>query len=664
MDQLVKPAGRNAAERGPAAAHDVQERWRADIDGLRAIAVVSVVVFHVAQSFLPGGYVGVDIFFVISGYLISRNIVRKLEDGSFKLLTFYEHRIRRIFPAYAAVLLAVLILVLIHDLPPDAHAFGKALMAAILSVTNIYFWFTTDYFAQPSEELPLLHTWSLSVEEQFYLLFPTLALLAWWAGRRWFRSGVMAVFAISLAASAYGAFAYPTATFYLLPTRAWELLLGTLLAMRLVPPLRSDASRNLAAGAGLVLLGAPMILLTAYSPFPGLAAVPPCLGAALILHAGESGTSRVARLLSTRPFVFVGLISYSLYLWHWPVLALHRIGTLPLPTDSKMIERGLILVLSFVLGTASWWFIERPTRNRKLVPTPMLLAGSGVVALGLTAASAVLIFTGGLPSRFKPEATAIAQYLSYDQTAQFREGRCFLTLNQPFAAFDRAACLPDEPGRPNHVIMGDSHAAALASGLREALPDANLLQVSGVACPPLLPQQPPIGRSCPELLDLVTEELPKTRSIDTVWLTARWNASRLDTIAGWSDWLQRMKQVAERLEARGVKAVVLGPSHEFRSALPRLLAEGLERGDPDHAQKALLPAVFELDDMMSRYAQANGIRYVSMVKLLCEGRRCLEYAAPGVPIFFDSNHFTAAGAKLAAERIRASVAQSETSRRR
>lgn len=532
MDQAVKPAGRAAAKPAPAA---VQERWRADIDGLRAIAVVSVVVFHVAQSFLPGGYVGVDIFFVISGYLISRNIVRKLEDGSFKLLTFYEHRIRRIFPAYAAVLLAVLILVPLRDLPPDAHAFGKALLAAVLSVTNIYFWFTTDYFAQPSEVLPVLHTWSLSVEEQFYLLFPSLALLAWWAGRRWFRSGVVAVFALSLAASVYGAFAYPTATFYWLPTRAWELLLGTLLAMGLVPPLRSDLGRNLAAGAGLLLLGMPMLLLTAYTPFSGLAAAPPCLGAALILHAGESGTSRVARLLSTRPFVFVGLISYSLYLWHWPVLALHRVGTLPLPTYSKLVERGLILVLSFVLGTAFWWFIERPTRNRDLFSTRMLLIGSAVIASGLVAAAGTLILTGGLPSRFKPEAAAIARYLNYDQAAQFREGRCFLNLNQSFAAFDRADCLPDNPGRANHVILGDSHAAALASGLREALPDANLLQVTGVACPPLLPQQAPIGTACPDLVDLALEELPKTRSIDTVWLTARWNASRLDALAGWSD---------------------------------------------------------------------------------------------------------------------------------
>ena len=629
-----------------------QTGWREDINGLRAVAVLPVVIFHLAQSLLRGGYVGVDIFFVISGYLIGRNILRLVEERRFSLAGFYEHRLRRIFPAYAAVLLFVLAVSLARDLPPTSRALGEALVAAVASVTNIYFWAVADYFGQPAESLPLLHTWSLSVEEQFYLLFPALIILLGRGTGLWLRPALLGLFVASLLFSIPGAFVYPAATFYLIPTRAWELLLGGLLAARMIPPPRGAVGRNLATAAGLVLIAGSMLVLTSYTPFPGLAALPPCLGAALIILGGETGGSVVARLLAWRPLAFIGLISYSLYLWHWPIMVLQRTELLFVDTRSKLIERGVVLVLSLIVATLSWWLIERPTRDRRLMPPRMLFAGCGAAALLLMGTGATLLVTDGLPARYAPPVAQLAGYLRYDPATQYRQGRCFLDRSEPFAGFDREACLPDSPGRPTYLLLGDSHAAHLHLGLSQVLDNANILQVTAVLCPATAPLQPVVGRACPELMELALNHLPRERRITKVWLSSAWHASRLEGTAGWRvAWLADLRQTVEAFRQRGVEAIIIGPSPEYRSALPRLLALEMMRNDPGLTQRELHPDPIALDHIMARFAAENDLPYVSLIDALCPGGICPGFAAPGVPLLFDASHYTDAGSLFVARRI-------------
>lgn len=626
--------------------------YRRDIDGLRAIAVVSVLIFHVAQSFLRGGFIGVDVFFVISGYLISSNIIQQVDDGKFSIARFYEHRIRRIFPAYAVVLLFTTVFVLWKFMPTEIGAYAKTLAAAIASVTNIYFWATTDYFAVSAEELPLLHTWSLAVEEQFYLLFPFLivGINRWFPKRR--VSIVIFIFLASLVASVVGTYTAPIATFYLLHTRAWELLLGTILALKVIPTARSAKTRNLTAGIGLALIVLPMFLYWPYTRFPGLAAVPPCLGAAMILHSGEAGESYVSRLLSLPPMVFVGLISYSLYLWHWPLMVLQRTDFLLIASDSRIVTRGAVFAASFVFATLSWWLVERPTRNRTLVTSKNVVVGSGLAALGLLIAAGTLSYTQGFQERFAPATRAVAKYLDHDEVHQFRTGQCFLDRDTPFQKFDMAECLPNLSDRPTYLLFGDSHAAAISYGLRKAFPDANVLQLSGVGCPPTIVLQPGASEACSGLNDLAFNKLPQTRRISKAWLVARWNVGRLGQGPGWNrDWLSDLLKSVNEFRKRGIDVVVIGPMPEYKSRLPRLLATSIQSHDPDLVHRSISRESLALDQLMAGFARENGISYVSLASTLCKDQTCLEYAAPGVPLLFDSDHLTEDGAVMVAKEI-------------
>ncbi len=637
----------------PAATHSVaQTGWRSDIDGLRALAVLPVVIFHVAQSLLRGGYVGVDIFFVISGYLISRNVFQTLARGTFSLGSFYEHRLRRIFPAYSIVLLASLGLSIAYDLPTESRGFGVALLSSLGSLSNIYFWATTDYFLTLTESQPLLHTWSLSVEEQFYLLFPVLALCLYRRESLGFRRVFIGIFLMSFAVSIPAAYLLPLSAFYSLVTRAWEFLIGGFLALGMVPPPRCPLTRNLTTGTGLVLILASMALLTPLSPFPGLAALPPCLGAALIILGGEKGGSIVSQILSWRPVAFIGFISYSLYLWHWPVIVAHRAGLIFADTNSKLVARGGVFALSLALAALSWWAVERTTRDRRRVPTKLLLTGSAVMALVLAIMGVILVGTEGLPGRFSPQSVRVAAYLAYNPATAYRQGRCFLGRTDRFADFDQASCLPEIPGRPTYLLLGDSHAAHLYPGVRASFPDANILQVTGVLCPATTVLQPVVSRACPRLIDMAANQLPGRRQITKVWLSSAWSGSLAGGSPGWSSrWLQNLEQTVEMFHSKGIEAVIIGPNPEYAGNLPRLLALGIELNNVGYAEWAQREDVFQIDRTLARFAAEKGFAYVSLIRALCGDGHCPTYAAPGIPLLFDVSHFTEEGSIYAVSRI-------------
>ncbi len=339
--------------------------YRPEIDGLRAVAVLAVLLFHAGVPGFAGGYVGVDVFFVISGYLITSILMLDLERGRFSIVRFYERRARRLLPALLAVLAFVTALAWLLLLPEKREAFSEALLAVALFCSNVYFWRQSNYFAPVAEENPLLHTWSLAVEEQFYLFFPLVLLLLWPLGRAWITRAVAAASLVSIATAELASTAHPAANFFLIPSRAWELGAGALVALTL--GLRSPgASRraDAAAALGMAMVVVSVFMFDDRTPFPSLLAVLPVGGTVLII-VGAQPRGGIGRLLSSAPVVHVGLISYSLYLWHQPLLAFARL-TSDGEVAAPMVAAALLA--SLVLAELSWRFVEQPFRAHAARP--------------------------------------------------------------------------------------------------------------------------------------------------------------------------------------------------------------------------------------------------------------------------------------------------------
>ncbi len=332
-------------------------QYRPDIDGLRAVAVMAVLLFHAGLG-CPGGYVGVDVFFVISGFLITRLILQEVQDGRFSLARFWERRIRRIFPILFVVIGVTLVLAWTYVWPYEFAAIANSALWMSVMASNFYFWGDTGYFGGPAEFKPLLHTWSLSVEEQFYLLYPLFLMIA----VKWFSSKSLPmllgiVFVASLSISIAGVFLAASATFYLLPTRAWELMAGGLLVVGANSRFR-PRQNEVVAVVGLAMILVSIFLFDRNTRFPGAAALLPVGGTAAIIYANTNHATTIGRVLSCRPLVFTGLISYSLYLWHWPLLIFGQIRFWEVP-NIKL----LVLVFCYVLSIITWRWVETPFRR-------------------------------------------------------------------------------------------------------------------------------------------------------------------------------------------------------------------------------------------------------------------------------------------------------------
>lgn len=447
-------------------------RYRPEIDGLRALAVVPVVMFHLGLGF-PGGFVGVDVFFVISGFLITGIIRRGLENETFSLAEFWERRIRRIFPAVFVVVAATLAIGYWLLLPNELEELGESSVAQALLLANVYFWRDTGYFAGPAEFKPLLHTWSLAVEEQFYLFFPLVLFFLRRLSSKKLFALLTAVALISSAGSVYGAFYHTGATFFLLPTRAWELLVGCMLA---VFPWQCESSprRDSAiATVGVLAIFLPVFLYDAKTPFPGLAAVPPVIGTAAIIFA-TAKTPRVwlCSVLSLRPFVFIGLISYSLYLWHWPVIVYTRMYF----GHFHWKQIVFASVISISLAILSWRFIETPFRRTTFVQRRRRVLGTALFMSGTAVAiSILLIHTGGLPSRFPNYSLVLLE----DTT--WKGDEYAISLSEDFD-FDKLPTLGEDfdsdDQQLDFILWGDSHGRTICDVVNEV---ALELKLSGKA---------------------------------------------------------------------------------------------------------------------------------------------------------------------------------------
>ena len=376
-------------------------KYQPEVDGLRALAVLPVLFFHSGWAVFSGGYVGVDVFFVISGYLITGILAAELADNRFSILNFYERRIRRIMPCLLAVIIASGVAAAILLVPMDFRDFAKSVVATLFFASNVLFFRQSGYFDEQSEMKPMLHTWSLAVEEQYYIFFPILL----WLIHRYARDRMFLLLAplaiLSFALSVWGVRHAPAFTFFMAPTRIWELFAGALLALGLVPAIEKRVIREALSWLGLGLIGYAIIVFTESTRFPGLNALFPVVGAVLLIHSAR-GTS-AGWLLSHRIPVFIGLISYSLYLWHWPIIVFseYRLGH-----ELSGLETVAAIAASLVVAALSWRYVERPFRVKGLVTRRRIFQGAATAMAGMVALALAGVASNGWAGRFPERSRA------------------------------------------------------------------------------------------------------------------------------------------------------------------------------------------------------------------------------------------------------------------
>ncbi|MCA1338169.1 acyltransferase family protein [Pseudooceanicola marinus] len=648
--------------------------YRTDIDGLRTLAVLPVVFNHAHLPGFPGGFVGVDIFFVISGFLITKILAREISEGRFSILRFYERRARRILPALFTILIACLIGGYFLFTPERFDALGKSIVATLVFSSNIWFWQGAgDYFGTNVELEPLLHTWSLAVEEQFYLVFPLLLLALSRLQRSLWIVIVTLISLLSFGLSLWLTQAAPTANFYLVPSRAWELGAGALLGLGAFRLPRSQVFAEIAALTGVVLIAASIVLITSETPFPGLAALPPVAGASLVIYAGLNRTTVVSRGLSLRPMVWIGLISYSLYLWHWPILIVARTVSLQ-GTELPILTALFCVMLSVLMAWISWRYIERPfrkTSGRGALSQAHIfsLSGLGMVVLGLC--GVVIAKNDGNLSQFPPDRLAI-----YNESIQ-RDGLDIKCLNH---ATDEPCFIgaPQAQATPSVLILGDSHAAAMMPSFHLWLEEnaAGGVVYTRQGCPPLLEvyrTNIEASRSCRDYPEAALEAIAQTPSIRTAILYARWaiytEGTRSDHEEGSSFTLAEYEQpvrgmadnarlvalglekLVQELQARGIDVVLLKGTPEVGFGVPGLfLRYGSEIPEPmrPSAEEVALRNA-RADQILETTAQTYETQLISPREVLCE-THC-KIILDGRPLYRDDDHLSRTGADYVGSRV-------------
>jgi peptidoglycan/LPS O-acetylase OafA/YrhL len=610
--------------------------YRPDIDGLRALAILPVVAFHVVRGQFPGGFAGVDIFYVISGFLITGLILRQPSRDRFRYADFYARRVRRIFPALIVVLGFSCAMAWLLFPARDLARFGRDLAGSAAFAANFVFWEQRGYFEAQPYTRPLLHLWSLGVEEQFYIVWPLLLGLL----SRWPKGpavGIALLGLLSFALNLHLSATDMSAAFYLPLTRAWELMLGAALALR-----PSPASKRLAHGLSLAgaLLVAAAFLLVREDDFPGWWALLPTLGAALLIGAGPSGWIN-RRLLSSRPAVAIGLISYPLYLWHWVLICFGWSASFDL---LQWPGRAALAALAVPLAWATWRFVERPVRERRLWSALGLAAA--MAALGLF--GLVLWAAGGVPGRPLPQeahrsfVASNRNALLDDAESQKRES-CGFDLGR-----SRLAPWCIAPGaRGTWLIWGDSHARSIAPGLRANLPPGvGLAQVTTAGCAPQWPTgaaEPKLwlrdcGRSGRLALTLV-------RRLRPVVVLAQ----------GFRHESQDWEKLAAQLRSIGARDVVLlGPLPRWRRSLLDIAGARYWPDIPPYVGSELDTEALRSDRRLeARLGRSRNLHYVSLIGALCrpDGCRATVPGAPGRLMAIDYGHLSGPGSDYVARAI-------------
>ncbi len=603
--------------------------YRYDIEGLRAIAILAVLIFHINPHFLTGGYVGVDMFFVISGFLITGHVLRDLNNNDFSFSQFYLKRIRRLYPALFVMLLVTSAAVYKIFLPGDIQQYGLSLIGSIFYASNIFFYTKSDYFNSELENSALLHTWSLSVEEQFYLLFPILLFVCFSKGRKYFLPVLIIIFLVSFVASELLLKFDRAASFFLSPTRFWQFLAGGLIVF-LKEPLsvrRPVLEGVVAFGLGLIALG--ILFFDSATPFPGIYAILPTFGTAFIIYAGQRQGLFLSRFISIAPARFFGKISYSLYLWHWPLIAIYRYR---FSAEFSWTEQIILFVISILLGYLSFRFIEKPARNIKLDKS-LFYKAAAVSIIG--ALIGFGLYKNQSSINGVADANAIAKYIDYTQKSENRIGVCFLTSgNRSSKDFNREQCLRLSSTRPNMLLIGDSHAAQYYDALKNTNPAINVLQATASGCKPVLKAKG--EERCTGVMNEIFNDFIPSHNLDIIVLAARWEEKDLPAL----------KQTISMLAPYAKKIIVLGPVVEYAVPLPRLLVFSLKEKDDGYiVRRSAKYNSIRKTDLQAKDILSDGpAHYFSILDTICPEGSCKTLAAPHIPMQFDYGHLTYEGA--------------------
>ena len=610
---------------------------RADIQGMRAIAVLGVLAFHASHALLPGGFIGVDVFFVLSGYLITQVLLRPMEEKRFSIREFYRRRIRRLYPALFTVLAFTMLLGLAFFPPTLLKELVKSQFFTTLFLSNFAFARETGYFDLQSELKPLLHTWSLGVEEQFYLLFPPiLYVLHRWAKRLlWPALGVLALWSLWFSQTRLAG--HPEVSFFFPTSRAFELLIGALcvgLDRRLSLPVIVQKILSLAGLAALVI---SFIFITEESPFPGGLALLPCLGTAVLLLSPQGWGNRV---LSWSPLVWVGDTSYSLYLWHWPLLVFTRFV---FPDSPWMI--ALALILSVALAWLSWRYIEMPFLREQTQKRPLPVWAFGGLAMAASIALCLCIYyAGGLPQRFSPQERV---YLAATDDYNHDRNKCHMRSDRPLD-YNKTCVYGTAEAAPSYAVWGDSHGAELAKVLGERLgkKGASLKSITMSGCPATLSRKPVCRQHNIDTLAAMMAD-PNMQTVILVGNLHDDDTSSREAIKG-------MEHTALELKKAGKQVVIVFPIPTFDYDPPSKLALASRAG---HAPETIgtSHAHYEerrghIRDEFARFTLANDMVGIRTDAIFCDSICHIYRPGQGV-LYFNAGHLSLTGAGLLADEI-------------
>ena len=608
--------------------------YRREIDGLRALAVLPVILFHAGFDEFSGGFVGVDVFFVISGYLITKIILSDLERGAFSLVDFYERRARRILPALFFMMLVCLPFAWLWLLPSDMKDFSQSLAAVAVFGSNVLFWRESGYFSTAAEFKPLLHTWSLAVEEQYYLIFPILLMVFWGLGKRRLVIVLGFLFVASLAIAQWASYSMPAAAFYLLPFRGWELLIGGFAAFYLGRVDREEfgkRSQELGGWLGVSLIFFAIVFFDKATPFPGFYALVPTLGTVLVILFATKQTT-VGRFIGNKAFVGIGLISYSAYLWHQPLFAFARHAG---HSKSGDIVFGLLSIAAIGFAYLSWRFVESPFRSRSVIGRWKVFA----LALSFSLFFVIAGYSGHTKNGFEGRFSRIlhgdvghVEFFKY-MDANFVDCESKPITEQALWWDGFIRCKQSMKGVPEVVLVGDSHAEHLFLGLAESIPEKNVAFYIQAGLPYM---------GNPEF-DTIFSEVLRNTNVRHIFLTVHY-FGRVD--AQGNGLYDGFSTTIKALRGAGKSVTLVGdiPVFEYdpsacvysRKKMETSCAIGVEDARRQRAR---------YDASLSKLATEYGLRYVRLDESLCSDGECAMFKGDSI-LYRDSNHLNIAGSKM------------------
>jgi len=633
--------------------------YRPEIDGLRTVAVLPVILFHGGFSFFSGGYVGVDVFFVISGYLITSILLKELETNRFSIQKFYERRARRIMPALFFVVFSCIPVAWILMLPEELKYFGQSLVSVATFSSNIYFWLTTNYFSAGAEEIPLLHTWSLAVEEQFYFIFPLLLAFFWKYGVSRLLGIVVFLATISILLSEFAWRSNSIANFYLLPTRGWELLFGAVLAFPLFKSISRNQNlhvKNVLSNLGLSAVLFSIVYFDKNTPFPSLYALVPVIGTCLIIcFATEKSLS--GKILSSKPFVAIGLISYSAYLWHQPLFAFSRIASEHEPSQLLMIA---LSISSLLLAYISWKYIEAPFRDSELIKSNTIFIFSGFGIFSLLLIGLTLNYGYGV----KAQGTLYEDFLKNEDATSPNYGLLYPGCNAFDGKFSVCATKPTA----EIFLWGDSFAAHLTQLFETD--ERGLVQATMSSCFPNTSFTPyeksgaysqGWAKKCHKFSNDALQFALASKHIKFIVISSTYTwplnsdfsyDGKLSRSVTDQEYLEAIAKDLKSLRLSGKKVIVVGPtptsSEKSLKCAKRLLLdrnynEILEEEAINQCDFSHLPN--KVDLFLKDLSKISGTAIFDPRSVLCDKNNICSVLVDGLPVYKDWGHLSPYGAR-------------------